>query len=115
MFEDSSREKSAPIRLMKNTRLNEILKSEEDKLLYTFDILNDKSLYIELFEIKMEQTIATPTIKLHKGTAPLQEKNDKNEYFNGTQINEEIQHIFDDLGELEDLYKIYGEMSNSIL
>jgi len=113
MFEtDSTHPLSADGLVMKKTRLGELLKEVEDKLIYVFDIYNQKSLYIELSEIEMGKTINAPVITLSKGIAPVQAP-DKN---NGNNLivkdDADSQNVFDDLGELEDLNEIYGEMSN---
>lgn len=101
--------------LMKNTRLNEFIKNVEDKLLYTYDIVNNKTLYLELYEMKMEQSINAPIVKLRRGNAPIQESLIFTERHSASENDSDSQHIFDDLGELEDLYQIYGEMSSTIL
>jgi len=98
--------------LMKNTRLGEFLKQEEDKLIYVFDIYNQKSLYIELNEIEMEKTINMPVITLSKGIAPVQLLNKSNGNNLIVKDDQDSQSVFSDLGELEDLNEIYGEMSN---
>jgi hypothetical protein len=113
MFDtDSIQRLSTDGLLMKKTRLGEILKDVEDKLIYVFDIYNQKSFYIELNEIEMEKTINAPVITLSKGIAPVQilDKNNGNNYF--VKDDTDSQNVFDDLGELEDLNEIYGEMSN---
>jgi len=99
---------------MSNTRLVEFLKNKEDKLLYTFDVLNDKSLYIELFEIVMEKTINTPAVKLHKGKTPVQSSMNKTGKQSRVKNARDSQDPLDDSGLLEDLYEIYGEMSSNV-
>jgi hypothetical protein len=81
-------------------------------LLYVFDLNNQKSLYIELIEIEMEKTINSPVITLSKGIAPVQipDKNNGDNLI--VNVDPELQNVFEDLGELDDLNEIYGEMSN---
>ena len=98
--------------LMKDTRLGQIIKEVEDKLIYVFDINNQKSLYIELNEIEMEKTINAPVITLSKGIAPVQILNKSNDVDFIETDDLDSQNVFEDLGELEDLNEIYGEMSN---
>jgi hypothetical protein len=98
--------------LMKNARLGDVLKEVEDKLIYVFDIYNLKSLYIELNEIGMEKTINAPVIILKKGIAPAQILDKSTEGHLIEKNDTDSQSVFEDLGELEDLNEIYGEMSN---
>jgi hypothetical protein len=102
----------SPELLMKKTRLGEILKREEEKIIYVFDTYNQKSFYIELNEIEMEKTIIAPVITLIKGIAPVQILDKSNDNNLIVKDDQELQNVFDDLGELEDLNEIYGEMSN---
>lgn len=98
--------------LMKKTKLGEVLKEIEDKLLYVFDLNNQKSLFIELIEMEMEKTMNAPVITLSKGIAPVQilDKNNGDNLI--VNVDPELQNVFEDLGELDDLNEIYGEMSN---
>lgn len=98
--------------LMKNTRLGEIIREVEDKLIYVFDVFNQKSLYIELNEILMEKTINAPVIALSKGIAPAQIPDISLDDHLIIKDDLDFQNVFDDLGELDDLNEIYGEMSN---
>jgi len=95
---------------MKNSTLGDYLKAKEDKLIYTFDVINQKSLYIELNEVIMEKKINTPIVTYNRGLAPLQSST--NHYDTDLLASEdsELQNIFTDFGELEDLNMIYGEM-----
>jgi hypothetical protein len=101
--------------IMRNTRLDKFLRSEEDKLLYTFDINNDKSLYIELLNVTEDEILKTPVVRLHKGKAPEQSPQGNLERLSGDGIRRDSQQSYDDLGELEDLYGIYGEMTDNVL
>lgn len=95
---------------MKNATLGDYLKEKEDKLIYIFDVINQKSLYIELNEIVMENKLNTPVVTFNRGLAPLQ--NSTNRYDTDLLASEdsEFQNAFTDFGELEDLNMIYGEM-----
>jgi len=99
--------------LMKKTRLGQIVKEVGDKLIYEYDIYNPKSLYIELNEIEMEKTVNVPEIKLHRGIAPVQISDNSNDNNLIVKDDPDLQNVFEDLGELEDLNEIYGEMSNT--
>jgi len=100
--------------IMKKTNLGDLIKETEDKFIYVFDVFNQKSLYIELNEIDMGKTINAPVITLSKGIAPVQTF--VNSYDNNLLLESDpdLQNVFNDLGELEDLNEIYGEMSNII-
>lgn len=111
MFRNSSEK---PLLTMKNTALGDYLNEKEDKLIYVFDVINQKSLYIELIEIVMEKKLNTPIVTFNKGIAPLQSVS--NHYDTDLLNNEEseLQNVFTDFGELEDLNMIYGEIGEVI-
>ena len=95
---------------MKNTLLCEYLKEKEDKLIYIFDVINQKSLYIELNEIVMEKKLNSPVVTFNRGIAPLQSTSDLYDTDLLVDEDSELQKIFTDFGELEDLNMIYGEI-----
>jgi hypothetical protein len=97
--------------LMKNTKLGEIIKNVEDKLIYVFDLYNQKSFYIELNEVQMKKAMSAPVITLSKGIVPVQTTDESNDVSLIDKEDPELQNVFDDLGEIEDLNEIYGEMS----
>jgi hypothetical protein len=99
---------------MKDATLGDFLKEKEDKLIYVFDVINQKSLYIELNEIVMEKKLNTPVVTYNRGLAPVQSSS--NRYDTDLLANEdaELQNVFTDFGELEDLNMIYGEMGEVI-
>jgi len=107
-------EQHNPVPTMKNTTLSDCLKEKEDKVIYVFDVINQKSLYIELNEIVMEKKLKAPVVTFNRGMAPAQ--NTTNHYDTDLLIDEdsELQKVFTDFGELEDLNMIYGEMGEII-
>ena len=113
MFKNSSPKQNSVIS-MKNAVLGDYLKEKEDKLIYVFDVINQKSLYIELNDIVMEKKLNTPVVTYNRGLAPVQ--NSSNRYDTDLLANEdaELQNVFTDFGELEDLNMIYGEMGEVI-
>lgn len=113
MFKNNSPKQNSA-HTMKNSTLGDYLKEKEDKLIYVFDVINQKSLYIELNEIVMEKKLNTPAVTYNRGSAPLQSSS--NRYDTDLLANEdaELQNIFTDFGELEDLNMIYGEMGEVI-
>jgi len=94
--------------------LGDYMKEKEDKSIYVFDVINQKSLYIELNEIIMEKKLHTPVVTYNRGLAPAQSSS--NHYDTDLLANEdsELQNIFTDFGELEDLNLIYGEIGEVI-
>ena len=98
-----------------NTKLGRFLVNIEDKLLYTFDTKDDKSLYIELFEKAVEDKLESPVVELLKGKAPEQSPATSYRKVHVAGMERDSQNSYDDLGELEDLYGIYGEMTDNVL
>ncbi len=109
MFEDRWRSKF-PTRIVKRTALGDHLKEKEDKLIYTFDVINYKSLYIELIEILMENKLNTPMVTYSRGIAPVQSLSGRYNADLLADQDSELQNVFTDFGELEDLNMIYGEI-----
>jgi hypothetical protein len=99
---------------MKNSYLGDYLKEKEDKLIYIFDIINQKSLYIELNEIVMEKKLNTPIVTFNRGLAPLQSSSTRYDTDLLAIEDSELQNAFTDFGELEDLNMIYGEIGEVI-
>ena len=95
---------------MKNAVLGDYLKEKEDKLIYIFDVINQKSLYIELNEIVMDKFLNAPVVTYNRGLAPVQSIS--NHFDTDLLVDEdlEFQNSFTDFGELEDLNMIYGEI-----
>ena len=108
MFSDR-KSKQFPVLLMKNTILGDYLKEKEDKLIYIFDITSQKSFYIELNELVMENKLNAPRITYHRGNAPAQSFSGYNADLLA-EHDSELQNVFTDFGELEDLNLIYGEI-----
>ena len=113
MFTSQSSKKANTLS-MKNSILGDHLKEKEEKLIYIFDVLNQKSLYIELNEIVMEKKLNMPVVTLNRGMIPAQSS--INRYDTDLLVNEdsELQNVFTDFGELEDLNLIYGEIGEVI-
>jgi hypothetical protein len=109
MFDDYS-SKQIPSVQMKRTALGDYLKAKEDKLIYIFDIVNHKSLFIELTEIVMKDKLSTPIVTYNRGIAPLQSTSNRYNADLLADQESELQNVFTDFGELEDLNMIYGEI-----
>ena len=113
MFPNNSPGKNTTLS-MKDTILGDYLKEKEDKIIYVFDVINQKSLYIELNEIVMENKLTTPVVTYNRGIAPLQSPSNHEATDLLIDEDSELQKIFTDFGELEDLNMIYGEMGEII-
>ena len=96
--------------IMQKTKLAELLHSKGQKLIYTFDFLNDRSLLIELTEIIMEKNLSEPLVTSKVGDAPVQVLGEEFIVNESPEIMEE--EVFMDFGELEDYTKIFGEMDD---
>lgn len=66
---DSSSEED--VWTMENTRINEFVEDEHQRLLFVYDQMGDRSFFMELRKIEFGCTLDTPTTKL-KGTPPQQ-------------------------------------------
>ncbi|MDR0370371.1 MAG: hypothetical protein LBH80_00730 [Prevotellaceae bacterium] len=58
--------------VMDRTRLDELMEEEKEKLLYVFDVIYDRALFIELTEIVPDKTSKTPRCIATQGTPPKQ-------------------------------------------
>ena len=109
MFGGKSKETPSLVN-MKNATLGDYLKEKEDKLIYIFDVINQKSLYIELKEIVMEKKLNTPVVTINRGLAPSQTPSNHYDTDLLAIEDSQLQNTFTDFGELEDLNMIYGEL-----
>ncbi len=94
---------------MRKTKLNDLLNTPGQKLLYTFDFINDRSFYIELTGIIMEQNLHEPLVTLKQGRTPVQILDESSDVETSVLQEEEV---FMDFGELEDYNEIFGEMDD---
>lgn len=70
---DESRNMEDDVYLMKDTQLDEFLTEERQKLIFHFDMLGDRSFFIELREITYGESIGKYEIVKSKGNPPKQE------------------------------------------
>lgn len=96
--------------IMHKTRLLDLIHSKGQKLIYTFDFLNDRSLFIELTEIIMEKNLNEPLVTSKTGDTPVQILGEEIEEKATVDVLE--QEVFMDFGELEDYTRIFGEMDD---
>jgi hypothetical protein len=62
--------------IMENTRLEEFVSDEGQKLMFVFDYLNERSFFMELMEIIPGKTLDKAKCKAAKGNPPLQISDD---------------------------------------
>jgi hypothetical protein len=58
--------------IMENTRLEELLEDEDEKLVYVFDYMTERSFFIELYEIIPGKRLAHAVCSRSEGTPPPQ-------------------------------------------
>ena len=58
--------------IMDETRLEDLLEDERQKLLFVFDIMTERSFFMELREIIVNKSIDTPICSKSQGKAPVQ-------------------------------------------
>ncbi len=95
---------------MHKTRISDLVTPQTKHLLYTFDLFNDRSYYVELTEISMEKNLKEPVVSLEQGNAPSQVLEEDFEAKELTIVQED--EILHDFGVLEDYTEIFGEMED---
>ena len=96
--------------IMQKTKLQDLLQTEGQQLIYTFDFLNDRSFLIELTGVIMEKNLNEPFVTLKKGDAPVQVLGEELREQEQTILQEE--EVYMDFGELDDYTEIFGEMDD---
>ncbi len=97
--------------IMQKTKLSELINSKGQKLIYTFDFFHDRSFYIELTGIIMEQNLNEPLVILRTGESPVQILGIEDAKDNEPATKQE-EEVFMDFGELEDYTEIFGDMDD---
>ncbi len=98
--------------IMQKTKLTNLIHTKGQKLIYTFDFLNDRSLLIELTDIIMEKNLNEPTVALKQGDTPRQVLGEDVDVIDQEtlDLNDEKSYML--FGELEDYTEIFGEMED---
>lgn len=96
--------------IMQKTKISDLIKSKEQKLIYTFDFFNDRSFYIELTGIIMGKSLNEPLVTLKQGETPVQVLGEDSVDRETSILLEE--EVYMDFGELEDYTEIFGEMDD---
>lgn len=96
--------------IMQKTKLSELVTTKGQKLIYTFDFLNDRFFYIELTKIIMERNLMEPMVTLKLGDSPVQVLGEEFDEPENAVLQEE--EVYMDFGELDDYTEIFGEMDD---
>jgi hypothetical protein len=99
--------------LMQNTKLSDLLQEKHQKLIYTFDFINDRSFFIELTDIDMGTELKEPLVTQKQGVAPLQVLSDEFDVITSSKSKiQEEEEVFMDFGILDDYNELFGEMED---
>ena len=98
--------------IMQKTCLSDLIQSKGQKLIYTFDFLNDRSLLIELTDIIMEKNLNEPLVTLKRGESPLQVLGEDIDVIDQEPLDHQEEKVYMLFGELEDYTEIFGEMED---
>lgn len=96
--------------IMQKSKLADFIKSKDQKLIYTFDFVNDRFFYIELTGMIMEKSLEEPLVTRKQGEAPVQVLGEESTDQQTNALHEE--EVYMDFGELEDYTEIFGEMDD---
>jgi hypothetical protein len=98
--------------IMQKTNLTDLIHTEGQKLIYTFDFLNDRSLLIELTNIIMEKNLNGPLVTLKLGDTPVQVLGEDVDVIDPEPLDLQEERVYMLFGELEDYTEIFGEMED---
>jgi len=98
--------------IMQKTNLSDLIEIKGQKLIYTFDFLNDRSLLIELTDIIMEKNLSEPLVTLKLGDTPQQVLGEDVEIIDQESLDHQEEKAYMLFGELEDYTEIFGEMDD---
>ncbi|MDR3327730.1 MAG: hypothetical protein LBT04_06365 [Prevotellaceae bacterium] len=72
LFMEMDSDASIYTHLMNETKLDELIEDEGQKLMFVFDLLTERAFFIELKEIIPGKTLSEPTCTLKRGNPPSQ-------------------------------------------
>ncbi len=98
--------------IMQKTILSDLIHAKGQKLIYTFDFVNDRSLLIELTDIIMEKNLSEPLVTLKLGDTPQQVLGEDVDVIDQESLDLHEEKAYSLFGELEDYTEIYGEMED---
>jgi len=95
---------------MHTTTLESVIKEIHSRLIYRFDILNDRAFFIELIDITMEKNLKDPVVIAKQGNTPEQVVSES--FISGVWVPDELEQkqASNDFGDFMDYSEIYGEM-----
>ncbi|HKJ78218.1 MAG TPA: hypothetical protein VKA10_01730 [Prolixibacteraceae bacterium] len=96
--------------IMQKTKLADLINQATQKLIYTFDFFNDRSLFIELTGKIMEKNLNEPLVTQRKGDTPVQILGEH--FIEQESANLQEEEVFMDFGEVDDYTELYGEMED---
>ncbi len=75
--------------VMEDTRLEELISDEKQKLLFVFDIISERAFFMELTEIIPGKNLAKPECVVTKGNPPIQiSVHEDSAYISGINVDE---------------------------
>lgn len=98
--------------IMQKTILSDLISVKGQKLIYTFDFLNDRSLLIELTDIIMEKNLSEPLVTLKLGETPIQVLGEDIDVIDHDTLDLQEDKSYLLFAELEDYTEIFGEMED---
>ena len=98
--------------IMQKTILSDLINTKGQKLIYTFDFLNDRSLLIELTDIIMEKNLSEPLVTLKLGETPIQVLGEDVDVIENESLDFQEDKAYLLFAELEDYTEIFGEMDD---
>ncbi len=72
LFMEMDSDSSVDTYLMENTRLDEFIEDEGQRLMFVFDMLTDRAFFIELKEVIAGKTLESPECVSSQGNPPVQ-------------------------------------------
>jgi hypothetical protein len=98
----------APCHYMRRTRVADLISPEKPLLYYTFDLFNDRTLFMELTGINMEKNLREPRVRINGIDSQIHML----EEIIGDEFSMETEkkQISSDYGVTEDYYEIFGDI-----
>ncbi len=101
----------SPPYIMGKTRLQDLFRSEQVRLIYVFDFFQDRFFDIELTQITMKKNFSEPLITSTRGDAPAQTLEEEDLHQNDADSFPIVGQRYD-YGDLDDYTEIFGEMED---
>ncbi len=95
---------------MHKTKISDLIFPQTKRILYCFDLFNDRSFNLELTGIFMESNLKEPIVTQKMGDAPMQILEEDFKILEANIILED--EVLQDFGVLEDYTEIFGEMED---